>query len=176
MVVEVRVCGLVHLDNKGEYMNIQDNTIILPLPTENLIKKREELWNIRLPADYKEFIKKCNGGIPKNATFFVQGRNYFIQRFLGILDNASESPLGWYDIDVVESQIGERLTDNLDLIGIEMLPIAEISGGDYLCIDYRKNAMMPTICLWFHELSGEFAPCTETVADNFESFVDSLQE
>lgn len=155
-------------------MNIQDNTVILPLPTDNLIKKREENWKVELPTDYKVFIKKSNGGIPQRRAFLFQNRDYVLQRFLCLLENASESSLGWYDIDVVESQIGERLTDNLDLIGIEMLPIAEIFGGDYLCFDFRQDVTKPVVCLWFHELSGEFDPYTEKVADSFSEFLEML--
>ncbi|WP_105122548.1 SMI1/KNR4 family protein [Streptococcus suis] len=155
-------------------MNIQDNTIILPLPTDNLIRKREEIWKVELPTDYKVFIKRGNGGVPERRTFIFQGRNYLLQRFLGLLENVSDSSLGWYDIDVVESQIGERLTDNFDLVGIEVLPIAEIFGGDYLCFDFRTDTTKPSICLWFHELSGEFAPHTEKVADSFSEFLEML--
>ena len=51
--------------------------------------------------------------------------------FLCILKNVQETQEGWYDISVVESQIGERLTDNEDLIVIEVLPIAELFAGDF---------------------------------------------
>ncbi len=42
-----------------------------------------------------------------------------IVSFLCILENAEHSEFGFYDIDVVLSQIEERLTDNEDLVGCE---------------------------------------------------------
>ena len=35
----------------------------------------------------------------------------------------------------------ERLTSNEDLIGCELLPIAELFAGDYLCLDFTKNTV-----------------------------------
>lgn len=81
---------------------------------------------------------------------------------------------GWYDISVVESQIGERLTDNEDLIGIEVLPIAELFVGDYVCLDFRKGIEYPSVCVWSHEESGEFDPITYRIADSFSEFIDML--
>lgn len=47
-----------------------------------------------------------------------------IVSFLCILENTEQNKLGFYDIDVVLSQIEERPTDNEDLAGCELLPIA----------------------------------------------------
>ena len=73
-----------------------------------------------------------------------------------------------------KSQIGERLTDNEDLIGVEVLPIAELFAGDYVCLDYRKSKEKPSICVWSHEESEDFAPVTYKVADTFSEFVEML--
>lgn len=45
-------------------MKIQDNTIILPKPTEKLLLEQERNWRLKLPDDYKEFVMNYNGGIP----------------------------------------------------------------------------------------------------------------
>ena len=82
---------------------------------------------------------------------------------------------GFYDISVVESQIGEMLTDNEDLIGIEVLPIAESSAGDYVCLDYRENENEPCVCVWSNEESDEFAPVTYRAADSFSEFIAMLK-
>ena len=42
----------------------QNQSIIYPLPTDALLKEREVAWRVKLPDDYKEFIKKENGVIP----------------------------------------------------------------------------------------------------------------
>lgn len=156
-------------------MNIIDSTIILPTPTEELIAEKEKKWRLNLPEDYKKFIMQYNGAIPKEKTFYCNNHDYAVTRFLCILLNIQEREDGWYDIGVVESQIGERLTDNEELIGIEVLPIAELFAGDYLCLDFRENKNIPKVCVWSHEESGEFEPVTCFVANSFSDFINKLQ-
>jgi len=156
-------------------MTIQNNTIIKPTPSAELLEEKERKWRLVLPADYRGFIKIYNGGIPNERSFECNKHNYAITRFLCILKNVQETKNGWYDISVVESQIGERLTDNEDLIGVEILPIAELFAGDYLCLDYRENKKNPCVCVWSHEESGDFAPVTYKVADTFSGFIGMLK-
>lgn len=155
-------------------MKIQENSVILPTPDEELLTEKEKKWRLRLPTDFRDFIMKYNGGIPVEREFNSRGKEYYITRFLCVLKKVSETEFGWYDISVVESQIGERLTDNEDLIGIEVLPIAELFGGDYVCLDFRENKTKPTVCIWDHEESGEFSPATYIVADKFSTFIAML--
>ena len=100
-------------------MTIQDNTIIQPIPTDELLAEKERKWRLVLPADYRNFVVNYNGGIPNEKSFECNKHNYAVTRFLCILKNVQETQNGWYDISAVESQIGERLTDNEDLIGVE---------------------------------------------------------
>lgn len=156
-------------------MTIQENSIIQPIPSEELIKEKEKRWRITLPEDYKDFILKYNGCIPNEKTFELEGRDYVVTRFLCILKDVKDNQNGWYDISVVESQLGERLTENEDLIGIEVLPIAELFAGDYLCLDFKNVMDSPTVCVWNHEESGDFDPSTYKVADSFSKFVEMLK-
>lgn len=158
----------------GYKMTIQENTIIQPIPSIELLAEKERKWRLVLPADYRDFIVNYNGGIPNEKSFERNGHNYAITRFLCMLKNVQESPNGCYDISVVESQIGERLTDHEDLIGVEILPIAELFAGDYVCLDYREDKAKPCICVWSHEESGEFEPVTIKVSNTFSEFVQML--
>lgn len=45
-------------------MTIQDNTIIQPIPTDELLAEKERKWRLVLPADYRNFVVNYNGGIP----------------------------------------------------------------------------------------------------------------
>lgn len=155
-------------------MKIQDNTVILPKPTEKLLLEHERKWRLKLPEDYKDFVMNYSGGIPGEKFFRCNKRNYEVTRFLCILKNVSETKEGWYDISVVESQIGERLTDNGDLIGVEILPVAELFAGDYVCLDYRENKEIPCVCIWSNDESGDFDPVTYKVADTFKEFIALL--
>ena len=155
-------------------MIIREETIITPLPSDSDIVEREKKWRLVLPKSYKDFVKKNNGGIPEEGGFVFNNHNYAIVRFLGIINNFKENEFGWYDISVVESQIGERLTENMDLIGVEVLPIAEIFAGDYVCLDFRDNNENPIVCIWFHEESGEFSPVLRKITDSFEAFLEMV--
>ena len=48
----------------GLTMIIQDNTVVQPLPSAELLAEKERKWRLVLPADYRDFIIKYNGGIP----------------------------------------------------------------------------------------------------------------
>lgn len=156
-------------------MTIKENTIVYPLPNSEWLEKREEYWELILPNDYKTFIMKNNGGVPNQIIFRCNNRGYAITRFLCILEDYQNNENGWYDIGVVVSQTGERFSANGDLTGVEVLPIVEISGGDYVCLDYRKNKENPIICVWSDYESDDFAPVTYWVADTFSEFVSMLE-
>lgn len=100
---------------------------------------------------------------------------YVIERFLSISDNPKSSSLGDYDIAVVLSQLDERLTNNPDLVRDELIPIAALIAGDFVCLDFRENKE-PCIVIWDHEESDVFEPITRKVADNFNDFLDKLKE
>lgn len=155
-------------------MYIDENTIVHPLPSQTLIEDRERKWRVKLPESYKMFVMRYNGGIPDKRSFRLQDHDYAITRFLCLLQNTRESEYGWYDISVVESQISERLTDNEDLIGVEVLPIAELFAGDYVCLDFRNQSVQPCVCVWNHEESDDFEPVTYKVAANFSDFLGML--
>ena len=155
-------------------MKIKHNTIVKPLPSEELIKKHESFWRLKLPDTFLDFIKMYNGVEVEGATFVCENRSYVIERFLCILDDIENNPQGIYDIDVVISQIEERLTDNEDLLGTEVLPIASLFAGDFVCLDFRENKESPSVCVWSHEESGEFEPLFYKIVDNFTEFLEIL--
>ena len=49
----------------------QNQSIIYPLPTDALLQEREVAWRVKLPDDYKEFIKKEMGLFPQNGIFIL---------------------------------------------------------------------------------------------------------
>lgn len=157
-------------------MEIKKDSIVYPLPDLSLIKEEEKFWHIKLPKDYLDFIMRYNGGEPVQDTFEYNKYDYSIDRFLCILDDVENSEDGEYDISVVEEEIGEMLTDNENLIGIEVLPIAELYGGDMVCLDFRKSPDSPTVCIWDSEESDEFEPVTYEVAKSFTEFCEMLYE
>lgn len=155
-------------------MKIKADTI-LKADIKERIRNIEDYSDIRFPKAYLNFIQKYNVGVPETCSFEINNHSYAVERFLGFINDYKDSPLGDYDIAVVLSQIDTRLTDNPDKTGDELIPIAMMFAGDYVCLDFRHNANIPEVCIWFHEESNEFKPVTNKVANTFEEFIEMLK-
>lgn len=155
-------------------MKIEFISMIEPKPNDEILNKEEEMWNIKLPKAYREYLIDFNGASPKKRSFLCNNHEYAVDRFLCVLENTEDSEYGSYDIDVVLTQIEDKLTDNEDLVGCELLPIAQLFAGDYVCLDFRKKTNRPEVCVWSHEESGELDPITYKVSESFEEYLKLL--
>lgn len=113
-------------------MEVKKNSIISPLPTNELLSDKERKWRIILPETYKQFIKKYNGASTVKDSFACNDHNYVIDRFLCILEVTGESDDEFYDIGVVRTQLDERIVSDEDLVGAELIPIAALFAGDFV--------------------------------------------
>lgn len=156
-----------------ESMQININSVLNEDISER-IRKVEEYSKINFPDSYINFIKKYNVGVPVTNEFLCNNHTYAIDRFLGFVNKYKTPLLGNYDIAVVLSQIDTRLTDNPDLIGDELIPVASLFKGDYVCLDFKENRDNPIVCIWDHEKSGELDPVTYKVANTFSEFLEML--
>ena len=154
----------------------QDQSIIYPLPTDALLQEREVAWKVQLPEDYKKFIKNENGLIPSKRYFHFGNNEKVIDRFLAILAISGEKPEEVYVIGVVSTQLEGRIVFDEDYVGMQLIPIAALFGGDFLCLNYIEDPANPSICIWHHEESYELEPAIEFVANNFTEFSDMLQD
>ncbi len=154
-----------------------DASSVLPAPSQERVRWFEESYRVKLPPALRSFLHRCNGGVPTGeATFVVNGRERLLERFLPILESPrAAGTIGWYDISVVITQIEDRLIDDDDLVGTNMVPIAALFGGDFLCLDYRADVAEPSVVVWDHEQSEEGAPVVFEVCDSFSDFLVSLQ-
>ena len=150
--------------------------MIYPLPTDALLQEREVVWRVKLPDDYKEFIKNENGLIPSKRYFHFRHNEKVIDRFLAILAISGEKAEEAYDIGVVSTQLEGRIVFDEDSVGMQLIPIAALFGGDFLCLNYAEEAEHPSICIWYHEESYELEPAIEFVANNFTEFLAMLQD
>jgi len=155
-------------------MNVNIESIIKPLPTDEYILKKEKDWRVKLPDSYVDFIKSYGGSKPEDCSFTCNNHEYAIDRFLCILSEYRLHSLGMYDIGVIITQIEDRLSDNPELVGAELIPIALLFAGDFVCLDYRNAKDKPCICAWSHEESEEDKPVTYFVANSFEEFISML--
>ncbi|WP_260506015.1 SMI1/KNR4 family protein [Priestia aryabhattai] len=72
---------------------------------------------------------------------------YMIDRFLCILNITGERDDEYYDIGVVRTQLDERIVFDENLVGTELLPIAVLFAGDFVCLDYRGSRDNPSVCV-----------------------------
>ena len=154
----------------------QDQSVIYPLPTDALLQEREVAWKVRLPEDYKEFIKNENGLIPSKRYFHFGNNEKVIDRFLAILAISGEKPEEVYDIGVVSTQLEGRIVFDEDYVGMQLIPIAALFGGDFVCLNYIEDPENPSMCIWYHEESYELELAIEFVADSFTEFLAMLQD
>ena len=145
----------------------QDQSVIYPLPTDALLQEREVAWKVQLPENYKKFLMRKNGFRPSKNLFSLKNRSFLIERFLCVLENSKDNPLGVYQLD-------ERLFVHEDILGFELVPIAALFGGDFLCLNYIEDPENPSISIWYHEESYELEPTIEFVANSFTEFLAML--
>lgn len=155
-------------------MTQKEQAIISPMPTDALLHEREVAWRVKLPDDYKEFIKKENGIIPSKRYFHFGNNEKVIDRFLAILAISGEKAEEAYDIGVVSTQLEGRIVFDEDNVGMQLIPIAALYGGDFLCLNYVEDPDNPNICIWYHEESSELEPAIEFLANNFTEFLAML--
>ena len=144
--------------------------------TDECIVSFETFFKIKFPKSYIDFIKNYNGGKPKDLLINVDGEEKLVDRILCMMDDPTKNLIyGHYDLAVVVGQIEDRLTDNEDLIGIELVPIISMFGGDFICLDFR-NKGEPSIVLWDHNESDELSPETILVDSSSNDFFNKIQK
>jgi hypothetical protein len=151
-------------------MTFEQGTALAPA-SDDRIRWFEETYRVKLPTDYIYILKNGNGAVPTNKIFVQGRRERVIERMLCLLSNPQDDQTyGWYDLGVVISQIDSRLIDDENLVGTNVVPIAVLFGGDYVCLDYRCDPNAPVVAVWDHERSDEFQPLLEVVAQSFSAF------
>ncbi|SFD60309.1 SMI1 / KNR4 family (SUKH-1) [Bacillus sp. 491mf] len=155
-------------------MKIDEKTSVKPFPSDERITWFEQSYKIKLPHPYIDFLKRFNGATPITNVLKIDRQEYVIERFLCLLDNPKEHPIeGWYDLTSVLTQLDGRLIDDEELIGMNIIPIAAMFAGDFICLDFR-NSENPKIVIWDHEESEELEPATTVIANSFEEFLTML--
>lgn len=143
--------------------------------THDELDSLEMFFNIKLPISYREFILKFNGASPDEVIIKVNSEERVLERFLIVSEDENlDGCLMQYEIKVVMAQIEERLTDNEDLIGAEALPFAYLFGGDFLCLDFKEDAINPKVVIWDHNESDELSPVFYEAFNNFQEFLDTM--
>jgi SMI1-KNR4 cell-wall len=146
-----------------------------PAPSDVRLAELEGVYRLKFPESYVAMLRIGNGGQPVRSCFEQGQRERLIERMLPIFDDFNaEGATGAYDVEVVASQIDDRLTDDPGLVGLKVLPIAVLFGGDFVCLDFRADSDAPSVAVWDHEESRPFVPHLETIAPSFEAFASML--
>lgn len=82
---------------------------------------------------------------------------------------------GWAGVEVAASQLDARLATNPDGEHIHLIPLAALFAGDFVVLDYRKNRAVPSVGVWDHEASSDFAPQVQAVAPTLTAFLALLR-
>lgn len=151
-------------------MEFQPQTALVP-PSDQRIAWFEKTYRVVLPLDYVAILRTSNGAVPLTNLFDQGGKERLIERMLCLLEKPKGDQVnGWFDITVVITQLDSRLIDDEELVGMNVIPIAALFGGDFLCLDYRADAQSPVVAVWDHERSEELQPHLETIAPSFKQF------
>ena len=135
---------------------------------DRYVREVESEVGLRFPADFVHIMKISNGGVPLRQIFDLDGNEKVVERFLSFVEDYKTHRLGMYDIEVVWSQIEDRLEESV-------CPFAAVFAGDFLCFDGRREGE-PSVVLWTHDVVGDELPELIPVADTFEQFVEMLRE
>ncbi|MCU5201634.1 MULTISPECIES: SMI1/KNR4 family protein [Bacillus cereus group] len=131
--------------------------------TDNEIKQVEQHFNIKLPNDFIECVKECDGGYPRPKVFDVPGQDENV--FSDLLTFHIEDE---YSIVKNYEDIKDQLVDNV-------YPFANDPFGNFLCFDYRNNPTSPTIVFWDHE-EEDMEKAIYPVCSTFTELLDSLRD
>jgi hypothetical protein len=143
----------------------------MAVPTDDLIRWFEETYRVKFPGDYIAALKGGNGAVPTRKEFRQGKRERMIERMLCLIPEPQNDQVnGWYDLTVVLSQLDARLIDDENLVGMNVIPIAVLFAGDFVCLDSRRAPQSPAVAVWDHEQSRDLHPHLETVAPSFTAF------
>lgn len=136
--------------------------------SEQEITNLENQLGINLPNDYKEFLKKHNGGYPEPDGFdFANGDDgSSVDKFLEMSDSKNASIIDYYQA------YKNRIPKNY-------FPIAKDPGGNLILIEI--NHKESGVYFWDHENEAEDGdtPWMDNVyliSSSFNDFIDNLYE
>jgi hypothetical protein len=145
-----------------------------PLLTDEVIGNLESALGYELPQEYRSFLKKYNGGAPKESAVLFDSKK------LGI----HGSTIGYFYGVGTGSEDVLKMTKTLSgSIPIGMIPIADTPDGNYFLMSLRNDSFAK-IYYFDHEVEPRlpFEPARslpdnmEIVAPTFGEFLGQLQD
>jgi hypothetical protein len=135
------------------------------LSNTDFINQVEQIWNVKLPSDFKSIVLEYNRGYPEKNSFDTTDTK---GRVFGELLN----------FELVEKnnvlrhhQIVKGKPSN------QIFPFMIDPGGNYTCFNYEVNKFEPTVIFWNHEgliVNNEEVHKIEFVANTYTEFLSKL--
>lgn len=123
------------------------------------ISKFEKTHNISFPSGYKEYYLVSNNHNYEPISIVYKGNDVFNLRRILTID-----------------EISKVIDEFRDLLGYDLIPIAEMDYEDYLCFDFKNNQREPSVVYWNYELALENPDdATTLVFNDFQEFLDLLK-
>ena len=141
-------------------------------PVDNrVLDEHERVLGMKFPGDLREVLQRCHGGHPvEKAVFWFEHPDPDLGRMgSGIGALVTLDPLDGGD-DMLG--IVQTLREYQDLPS-GIVPFATDGGGDYICLDYRKDTDHPTVVYWAHE--ADPGQSIAYLADSFTDFLGILE-
>ncbi|WP_106495645.1 SMI1/KNR4 family protein [Lentibacillus sp. Marseille-P4043] len=129
---------------------------------EDHIKNLEGKYNIKLPQDYSFYLQHYGNDYIKEDFYFIPSEG--LSNKIKLTQFEIDSFYGLYND---ENNIDDKINFYKDLLPADLIPIADLPGGDLVCIGI-KDDIQNKIYIWFHEMDGENI---YLVSDSFESFI-----
>ncbi|MGM1019044.1 MAG: SMI1/KNR4 family protein [Bacillota bacterium] len=123
------------------------------------IDATEQLFEVTFPQDYKDCVKKFNGGYPEPNNFdYDDGAQ-------GVFNDLISFTNSELNITMFHEFAQDSFTKGI-------IPFGRDPFGNLLCFDYRFNKEVPLIILFDHEEIEEEA--ITPVCDTFTELLDKL--
>ena len=132
----------------------------------------QDFHDIDLPPAVLAHLRERNAARPVARIVPDGGNERIIDRFLGMVER--DHPLYAYHVDVVVTQLDERILFDPDGPDLPLLPLAALDGGDFMCLDLREDGA--PVVIWDHEASDDMAPAVHRIADDWDAFLAMLKE
>ena len=125
--------------------------------TNEMIKLVEAQLNVEFPNDFRDNIKKYDGGYPMSSVVIVAGREEAINNLVSFVKGHTS-----YILDIINDIEGFRDTG--------LIPIAEDPFGNLFCYSFKKET--PEVVFWNHEDTNSY----EYVCKNFAELISLLRD
>ncbi|CAE6874284.1 hypothetical protein R75465_08499 [Paraburkholderia aspalathi] len=127
----------------------------LPAPSSDTVAHVEMILRVKLPQEYLNLLAAMNGAYIEENIFDIPGGNHAgVSRFIP------------FDKVLYEKSLVEQTGPT------EFLPIADASGGNYICLSIGSNDLWG-VYFFDHEIPGDDA--LTKIAQNLPQFLDILK-